>query len=662
MIKLMLKKRFDVVSRSFNSGKKAQITIFIILGILILLALVLVIFLKKEAVIFKPETLTLTEKGKVEKYLTSCLDQIGTKALFLTGLQAGYIEVPKDISQDGNLHLKLSPENVVPYWAYGKTLMIPSLPEIKSRVDQYVEENFRPCLFAQAAFNDTYNLIEKSSLKADTQFTDQKTIFKVHWDIDVKDKAGETITQITDHLYESPTKFKRVYEAANTITTREMADLKLEDLTQDLISLEHENLPVAGMEVTCNKKVWKVSEVKSTLQDMLRVNLKELKVKGSDFIAFPDTLPYLQNHYVWDVGPVSKEVSVTFNYDNNYPFLFYVTPQKSGLMESGMQGGSSTLSFFCLQMWKFTYDVVYPVLVRVRDETTGYNFQTAFTVHLVRNTPNRQTPEIRSPANFIKTVTDQDYCKNRDYPMSVLTYELVENNQTGVYSREPLSQVNVSFTCLKYRCEIGQTEYGFNNKGNVAGFQANFPYCVGGILRGEKPNYKEDWQRVVSKAGVETELNLIPLFNFPVSGFKVMKYTPIGEVEGRPLFSGPKELSSETAMIKLTNKKNGKVFQEFTQAISPQLDKKITEQTSVDFLAKADFNYGIEIYLFNGENMVGGYKGNWTIPWEELKNSKEIIFPVLSKDKIDDENELFNFISSLEKQSSYLPQPEIKQK
>lgn len=642
-------------------GKKGQLTIFIILGIILVLALVLVVLMKKEVIVFRPEEVIPTEKGKIENYITACISGRGQEALFLIGLQGGYVEVPREISGNGNLHLRVSPMNVVPYWAYGKSLMIPSLEEIKLRVDRYMEENLRECLLGTEAFSESYNIIEKSGIKADTEIVDKKVLFKVKWNLEIRDKGGEIITEVIDHLAESPIKLKRVYETAKAIGETEMRELKLEDITQDLIALENPKVPVAGVEISCSKKRWKAGEVKEALKDMLRVNIRELKIKGTEFVEFPDSLPYYQNHYVWDLGEGFgyPEVSVVFNFDNNYPFLFYVTPQRGGLMESGMQGGSDKLAFLCIQNWKFTYDVVYPVLVRVRDETTGYNFQMALTVHLVRNTPNRGEAEVRTPSNLIETVTDEDYCRDKRLLMLVKSYELVESEKSGEYWREPLEGVKVSFTCLKYRCEMGETEYGFGGMGDVAAMRTNFPYCVGGILRGEKEGYKESWKRVVSKAGEEVELELVPLLKFPAEGLKVVKHEILGEEGGRLRIGRGKELEEETAMIKLVNKKKGEVFQEINWASSPELDKKVVEESMVEFLGKGNFEYEVEIYLFEGEEFKGGYKGNWTAEWKKLAGGKEIIFHTVSKEGMEEE-EMFELMINLEDYSKEIPLPEIR--
>ena len=143
----MSKKRYTIdksrlISASFAS-KKGQVTIFIILGILLLLTLILIIFLRKELITFRPEEIIPTEKGKVENFITSCIEQIGDEALQRVGLQGGYIDVPSEIVNDHTARLQISPMHVTPYWAYGKNVRIPSLQEIKEEIDDYLEEHVR---------------------------------------------------------------------------------------------------------------------------------------------------------------------------------------------------------------------------------------------------------------------------------------------------------------------------------------------------------------------------------------------------------------------------------------------------------------------------------------------------------------------------------------
>src|SRR3989344_3021790 len=191
----MYKKRCRVDRSSFISkgisDSKGQVTVFIIVGILLVLAVTLVIFVRKEIITFKPEEIIPTEKGKVENFITACIGQVGSDALVRVGLQGGYIELPFDVVDDNTKRLDISPALAVPYWAYGSETRIPSLLQIKEEIDTYLEENVRGCLFSMEAFQETYDLIEKSELTANTEIAASKVIFNLHWDVEIRSKGGE---------------------------------------------------------------------------------------------------------------------------------------------------------------------------------------------------------------------------------------------------------------------------------------------------------------------------------------------------------------------------------------------------------------------------------------------------------------------------------------
>jgi hypothetical protein len=651
---------FSQISNSSNYSKKGQITVFIILGILLLLALILVLTLKSEIFAFKTDEIIPTEKGKVENFLITCMDQIGEDSLFKIGVQGGYIEIPEQIARDQGRSLVLSPFVSLPYWAIGPTTYIPSLDEIKLRMDTYMEDNLRQCLFDMDAFTEKYDLIEKSDITANTKILDSKVIFEVHWDIEVKNKAGEVVSEVIDHIAESPVKLKRLHETAVRVLSKEMATLKLEDLTQDLIALEHPNVPVNGIELRCSKKTWNVDKVEETLMNMLRINVRELRVDGTDYVEFPDDFPYYQNHYVWDLGEgLSDEVGIMFNFDQTYPYTLSVTPMNGKKMQSSQLGGSDMLSFLCLQTWKFTYDLVYPVSVRLRDETTGYDFNMAFTVHLLRNTPNKGEPSPRA-SGFIPSVSDEDYCKTANIPMTVKTTELVDNGE-GVSFIEDLGDVNLSLTCLRYKCDAGVSEFDYAG-GGYAGTITNFPYCVGGILRGEKDGYKEDWERVVTQPAKEVELQLTPIVKWPASKINVVKHEFVDDLETFVPAAEPLS-KKEAALIKLTfarsNVTENNLIHESNIIVSKEVETEVQEDEKLELLGQADFTYYLEILAFEEETFVGGYKGEITIPWAQLKEGKELTFHILSHETSNEE-EMFVFMANIEEHSKFIPALEIK--
>jgi len=201
---------------------------------------------------------------------------------------------------------------------------------------------------------------------------------------------------------------------------------------------------------------------------------------------------------------------------------------------------------------------------------------------------------------------------------------------------------------------MGETSFDFADRGYQSGLSLNFPYCVGGIMRGEKEGYKEAWERVTAADGVETELHLVPLLSYPVDRIKVVKHDATGENVGPAIALSDDEL----ALIRLTAYKKGKKFHEIEQVIGGSLDEEIAARMEADFLAQADFEYEVEVNVFDGEKVIGGYSANWTVPWDGLQNAEEIVFHTVTRDGADDVA-IFDLISNLGTYSAQVPQPEF---
>jgi hypothetical protein len=640
-------------------SKKGQVTVFIIIGMLLLLSVAIIFLFQKEILTFEKRELVPVERGPIESFVTNCLDIVTTEALYLMGQQGGFIQLPESVANDANLHLKTSPFTVVPHWAYGEIQDTPTLKNLKERIDRHIEQNLAICVLGTQAFEDTYDLIERSPVSADTKIVSKKILFNVDWDVQVRDKRGEVVTELKKFITESPIKLQAIHELAVKIIERELREMKLEDITQDLLALEAPNVPLFGTEFSCTEKRWKISDVKQGIKDLLRINIRELKVKGTEFVEFPKELTYYQNHYVWDLEEeiINPDTSARFTFEDNYPFAFDVSPRSGQFLRSNQLGNKNDLiSFLCMQSWKFVYNLDFPVLVEVTDETTGYTMKFGTTVHLKNNIPDRSGTALVRRSTFFDTYSDDEYCGDADVPMTVKTYELIENKEGGVYFRSDLGGVDLEYTCLKYSCDISKTQYDYGGFG-FAGVITNFPYCSGAILRGKKEGYTENFVRVVSRDNQEIELELLPLKEIATNNIKVVKH----KLRGDGTLGRAEDLDgSDIALVTLKFRQNSSSppVHDVTFIKSLSLDEKLTAEDKISLLAKADFNYDLEISLLEAETIKGGYKGKWFVSWDSLQNAEEITFHVLSQDGLSD-TEQFELFASLEDKSLLLPLPEV---
>ncbi|HIH11768.1 TPA: hypothetical protein HA241_06265 [Candidatus Woesearchaeota archaeon] len=83
------------------------------------------------------------------------------------------------------------------------------------------------------------------------------------------------------------------------------------------------------------------------------------------------------------------------------------------------------------------------------------------------------------------------------------------------------------------------------------------------------------------------------------------------------------------------------------------------EQGTVEFLAGADFTYGVDITLFSNDELVGGYKFNWTPSSQQLETAEQVLFHTIA-DADASQEERFQLLANLEQLSAQIQEPEVR--
>ena len=129
--------------------------------------------------------------------------------------------------------------------------------------------------------------------------------------------------------------------------------------------------------------------------------------------------------------------------------------------------------------------------------------------------------------------------------------------------------------------------------------------------------------------------------------------------------AGPaKALSDEElSLVKLILRKKsdlpGRIFHESSIIKAKTSDEEVLGEETLEFLAQADFTYELDVSVLGQEKFIGGYKGNWDVSWDALRNAEEIVFHVVSRDGASEE-QMFDLMLNLPEYSRYVPSPEIR--
>ena len=120
--------------------KKSQITIFVLLGLLLLISFGFVYYLKNDPK--QPEIEKIVKASfdinPIRLYIQNCIQGAGKDALISIGKRGGYIQLKKPYLNDSNFNL--------PYYIFNGIDFSPSLKDIEKEISKYVGSNLKSCI------------------------------------------------------------------------------------------------------------------------------------------------------------------------------------------------------------------------------------------------------------------------------------------------------------------------------------------------------------------------------------------------------------------------------------------------------------------------------------------------------------------------------------
>ncbi|MCC7574767.1 hypothetical protein KO361_04205 [Candidatus Woesearchaeota archaeon] len=145
-------------------GKRAQITIFVILGILLVVGLVLFLSLRKtdSSVDFTGQADLNAVLANINSYSTNCFDNVVDKSVKDVLLQGGYY----DLSE---VNHELIGSFSIPYYFKDYTKIVPSEERVLESIRLMIIDNFDSCVDDYSAFDDFDIEIVKQSTSANIE-------------------------------------------------------------------------------------------------------------------------------------------------------------------------------------------------------------------------------------------------------------------------------------------------------------------------------------------------------------------------------------------------------------------------------------------------------------------------------------------------------------
>ena len=462
--------------------KKAQVTIFIIIAIVIVGAIV---------AYFALRNMPITKEDKIMKpvhdYYLSCLQQKAKEGIGILGEQGGYITLPDFV--EGSQYRPFSSQlnflgTPVAYWMYvsGNNLLKEQLPtksSMEEELKKYIEDGISDCDFSdfyQQGYDVSVGDGEVSvNIQDESVFVQAKNNLRISF--------GNDSVLISKHNTEVKSRLGRFYDLAFNTYNKEKEEMFLEKYAIDVMRLY---VPVTGVEVSCAPKVFVDEEIQRVLMQGLEANIGNLKLKGNYY-----TLNQEENKYF--VTPIDENLNsgenANFIYSSTWPTRIEIFGDKT-VEPVGMQEGLGMLGF-CYVPYHLVYDINFPVLIQFYDNEDLFQF--AISV-IVEKSKERQA----LPSAKVESVESQ-VCQYKNKEIQVYTYDSELN---------PV-EADISFSCLNTECRIGKTEI----KGRDAILDEKFPECVNGFISARAKGYSDSKYQISTNEEEVANILMKKLYN-----------------------------------------------------------------------------------------------------------------------------------------------------
>ncbi len=618
-------------------AKKAQITFFIIIGLILLVGVSIVFYLISQKEEMPVEEILYPEDIKpIANFITDCTRQAGIDAVIILGRQGGYITLPSSIANDATKHLALDEAGIskLPFWYFEAKTTMPSINFMENQIEDFVKTDTMRCLGNFRAFSDEFSILPLKDLRIKTTIAENDIVLEAFYPVKIKARNG-----LREHLTEKfvvklPVRLKKAYDLASQIMFAENENSFIENTTLSLM-IAHPDIPMNGMTVDCTPQQWRLADIKSKLQAVLKTAIPQIRIKNTVYPAFTENERFYENlvqlkerlerdqkegslacyigsveackkleesryypdytppdaweytHLFYDVDSEPNDLKVSFQYYPEMGMRITADPSRNGILSTAlMRGPRKYLSMICLNAYHFVYNVNYPVRVAILDDKAfngaGYTFEFAFPVLINDNTIAREKYSITTIPSFEPT----DYCSD-------LGNAYYEFKAAGLYEDNlPPGDINdatISFSCGKQYCTLGKTiasggEYKLKTKIPTG--------CSAPYMEAEKEGYLKNGAFLTN----EQPSLIIPLRKLAKLSYTVIKH-PYAEAEQR-LYPERIIPPNRNDKIMMYIHLNGTDFDQFSQY--PCSDCTIS---FLDDSAK----YDIDIFLEREGKIIGGY-------------------------------------------------------
>jgi len=516
--------------------KRGQITIFIILGMLLLIAGAVGIYMiysgqDKIEDEFRRISDTPFDIAPIYDYIDACVEDIAQDGMIKLGERGGYLDLDEhtdkgfiiDILEPYNadaVTFGIDPDYAIPYWWYMDSdidcinchmsiAKRPSSSEVFEGLDVYILENLETCIDGFKPLQDIGYAFEKTGdTSVSTYAASDSVVINMDYPLDIlKDSKEMPLSRFQVQL---DLDFIDIYSLAETISDGLIDEQSLETITMSLIGafsgLDATKLPpLAEITDSYSTVTWSKTITKFNLQSLLLQYIPFTQfnnTKGAEMID-GGTDPYITGLFrtfyldILDADYSDYNVRVLFL---DWPIYMDISPSSGDMLKPSVFRDSFPLNLapdIQTNTYEFFYDISYPVIIMIEKPEAfngrGYRFMLAHEVNIRDNYNPKEWLDGNgtvgawdfSNVNFdpdpsVSFASDDLFCNENQKIGSDITVLVTDEEET------PIPDAEIVHGCGSYQaCLLHKT-------GSDGTYQDTFPVCIGGFIKAQKNGYEQN--------------------------------------------------------------------------------------------------------------------------------------------------------------------------
>jgi len=552
-----------------KNEKKGQITVFIIIGLILLFVIGTALYITRQKVTkefeaVRPKVAELpSEVQPLRDFVDSCIRRLATDGLRKIGDSGGYIDTKflsvDSMSPTDGEGVQLSPgkQPTIAYWWYlsSKNKCVPpdclfdskrpplyrsggSL-SIEAQLDDYITKNMRGCLGNFEDFKKRgCNVEERGEPKVTANVAKDDVFFVGKYPL--RATCGQQSYDVDEFYVTIDLNLREIYNLATEITNFQSQYRLLEEVTKQLIytfsELDSEKLPPPrALQVgpPMPSMFWIKFEVERKLRMILESYIHFIQtssVRNYDYVLPIEETDLeraeimYNRQYLIPLNVSHPDIEVRFAYFDWWKPYFELSC--NGQLCRADSGTNFQLLPFTINRYNFAYDVSFPALVEVRNPDAfnkeGYSFKIFLEANMRDSDVLRAETE---PLEFAFVgKAPSIFCDPAQKTSGVVGAQVKDGK-----TLKGLNEAAVSYLCGNRNCNIGVTSNGILN--------SRYPRCIGGIFRVTKQGYSTystllDTSR---EEGMNISLMLEPVryLNATIKNLPITKIGKFGEWDYR---------------------------------------------------------------------------------------------------------------------------------